>query len=194
MKRILFISAIICSVIFCLTACMKNRGKPLDGNGILKEQDRGVMNFEAIDARGAFDVIISEISDAPVKISGDENLIDFIETNVKGGVLKIKFKHESYSSYSSKTGIKITIPNNGQIKSIKTYGSSNIIIEGTLVADNLSISGNGSSKLNGNIKAENCRINCSGSTDFQYEFRNNDVHNEIFRKYFLYCWRKRGRV
>jgi Protein of unknown function (DUF2807). len=167
MKRTIFILALFCSIIFCLSACINiNPGKILSGNEILKVQDRGKMDFKAIDARGAFDVIISEISDAPVKVSGDENLIDFIETYVKDGVLTIKFKHENYSTYSTKIGIKITVPNNGQIKSFKSYGASNIIIEGTLVSDNLSITGSGSAKYYGNIKVEKCKIKCSGSTEF----------------------------
>ena len=168
MKKTIFISAMICSIIFCLAACINiNPVKNLSGNGILKEQDRGIMDFEAIDARGSVDVIISESTDAPIKISGDENLIEYIETYVKNGVLKIQFKNRDYLSYSTRLGIKVTIPNNGRINSIKTSGSTNVIIEGTIVADNMSITGKGSSEFNGNIKAEKCKIDCSGSSDFK---------------------------
>ena len=168
MKKITLVSVIICSIILNLTACIGiNSVNNIRGNGILKEEDRGKMDFTAIDVRGSISVIISDITDAPVKIEGDENLLEFIETIVKDGVLKVQFRNRNYSSYSPNIGIKVTVPNSGRINRIKTSGSSDIIIEDVVVADNMRIMCSGSSNINGSIKAEKCEIDCSGSSDLK---------------------------
>jgi archaellum component FlaF (FlaF/FlaG flagellin family) len=140
-------------------------GKNLKGNGVFKEKERGKMDFNAINTRGSIDVIIADVADAPIKVSGDENLIDSIETYVKDGVLNVHFK--SGYGYSSKSGLKVTVPNNGRINKIMASGSSDVITEGCIVSDNMSISCKGSSDFKGNIKAEKCELNFNGSSDFK---------------------------
>ena len=171
MKKIALIPIMICGIILNITACINVNGnnglfgKNIKGNGIHKEQERGRMDFNGIDVRGSIDVIIADIDDTPIKVSGDENLIDNIETYVKDGVLNIHFKNGF--GYSSKTGLKVVIPNNGRINSIKASGSSNITSEGVINADNISIACKGSSNFNGNIKAEKCEIDCTGSSSIK---------------------------
>ena len=171
MKKTAFISILISIAILQMIACVNINtngnifGKQIKGNGVLKEQDRGKMDFNAIDVRGSVDVIIADIEDAPIKVSGDENLIDSIVVYVKDGVLNAHFK-ENFG-YSSKIGLKVTVPNNGKIDKIKAAGSSDVIVEGYIVADNISISCKGSSDFIGNIKATECELDFSGSSDFK---------------------------
>lgn len=171
MKQVTFISLLICSMALQMTACVNVNisngiaGKNLKGNGIFKEKERGNMEFNAIDTRGSIDVIIADVADAPIKVSGDENLIDSIETYVKNGVLYVHFK--SGFGYSSKAGLKVTVPNNGNIEQIKASGSSDVLIEGCVVADKITLSGSGSSDIKGNIRAESCELNFKGSSDFK---------------------------
>jgi hypothetical protein len=141
-------------------------GKRITGNGILKEKEWGKMDFNALDARGSIDVYISESSDMPVTVvSGDENLIDYVEIYEKDNVLNVHFK-KGYR-YFTKKDLKVIIPNNGKINKIHSSGSSNVHIKGCLVSDNLSITSRGSSDIKGNIKADYIELNCSGSSDFK---------------------------
>ena len=171
MKKTTLTLVMICSIIFNLTACINVSsskglfGKNIKGNGIQKELERGKMDFNGIDVRGSVDVIIADISDAPIIVSGDENLLEYIETYIKNGVLNIHFK-DGYG-YTSKKGIKVTVPNNGHLSSIKASGSSDVLTEGTIVAGNISIDCKGSSDFKGSIKAEKCEFTFSGSSDFR---------------------------
>ena len=168
MKKTGLLLVMICSIIISSTACVNaNFGKAIKGNGIKKEQDRGKMEFTAIDTRGSIDVIISNLTDAPVIVSGDENLIEYVETYVKNGVLNVHLKDKAFSSYSSRIGLKVTVPNNGKINSIKASGSSDVITEGIINADYISIKCSGSSDFKGSVKAEKCEIDCGGSSDFK---------------------------
>jgi hypothetical protein len=169
-NKTVIISIMICSMTLCITECtgVNINGiakKGLTGNGIMKEEERGVMDFNAIDVRGSVDVTVSEQKDAPIKVSGDENLIEFIETSVDNGVLNIYFRKEF--GYTSKKGLRVTVPNNGRINKIKASGASDVTIEGCVEADDLSVSGKGSSDVKGNIKARKCEFDFSGSSDYK---------------------------
>ena len=164
MKTSAILSIIISITLMQMTSCINISKNTIKGNGIYKEQDYGKMDFNAINVRGSFDVIIADAQDAPVKVSGDENLIDTLQVYVENGVLNVHFKKNT--SYSSKIGLKVTVPNNGRIKEINTSGSSDIMTESTIVADNLSIIGKGSSTFNGNINANRCTFDFSGSSTF----------------------------
>ena len=164
MKTSTILSIIISIAMMQLTSCINISKNTIKGNGIYKEQDYGKMEFNAINVRGSFEVIIADVEDAPVKISGDENLIDSLQVYLENGVLNVHFKKNI--NYSSNIGLKITVPNTGNIKEINTSGSAEIITKGTLTADNLSIIGRGSSTFKGSIKANKCSFDYSGSSNF----------------------------
>ena len=171
MKKTSIILVMICSIILNITACVDINssnvffGRHIKGNGIHKEQERGKMDFSGIDTRGSINVVIADISDAPIKVSGDENLIDSIEVLVKDGILNLRFKNGL--GYSTKIGLKVTVPNNGKIKEIKASGSSNVNVDGCIVADNINIECKGSSDFKGCLIADKCEFNLSGSSDFK---------------------------
>jgi hypothetical protein len=173
MKRITFISLIIGSVLFSATACIhvsisshgSGGGKVLTGNGVLKEKERGQMDFSGIDTRGTITVVIADAKDVPVSVSGDENLIDSIEVYVKNDILHVHFKNNF--SYSTRNPLKVIVPNNGRINRIKASGSSDVLIKGLLVAGKVSLSGSGSSDITGNIQANECELDFKGSSDFK---------------------------
>ena len=172
MKTSTILSIIISIAMMQLTSCINISKNTIKGNGIYKEQNYGKMEFNAIDVRGSFEVIIADVQDAPVKVSGDENLIDTLQVYLENGVLNVHFKKNT--NYSTKLGLKVTIPNNGLLKEINTSGSSTINAESTLVSDYLKVSGRGSSTFNGSIKAEKCTFDFSGSSNF-----NGSVEAEI---------------
>ena len=171
MKKTTIISVIFSIAILQMTACVNinaNSGifKNIKGNGVLKEQDRGKMDYNAVSVGGSIDLIIADVADAPIKVSGDENLVDAVEVYVKDGVLNAHLKKD-FGGYTSKLGLKVTVPNNGRIKEITASGSSDVYTESVVVADNMSITCRGSSDFKGSIKAKECELNFSGSSDFK---------------------------
>jgi hypothetical protein len=165
----------------------------LRGNGVFAEKERSVMEFNAVDTRGSIDVIVSDEENAPVIVSGDSNLIDDIETTVINGVLTIQFKHKA--GYSTRLGLKVTVPNTGRINRISASGASNVTAQGSLYTDNMTISCSGSSdfkgsihattcefnfkgssNFKGSIEAESCKINCSGSSDCHINGKSNSCN------------------
>ena len=173
MKRKPTLILVVCSIFFLMTAIVNVHSSNgisfwesrIKGNGVLTEKERGVMAFNAIQTKGAVDVIIADVTNAPIKVRGDENLVDLVETYVKDGVLYVQFKENQ--NYTSKLGLKVTVPNNGLINKITASGASDVIANGCIISDNMYISCTGSSDFIGNVKAKICEFKFSGSSDFK---------------------------
>jgi hypothetical protein len=164
-KTVLILAAIFSMLSYVAAGINIASERGIKGNGKFVEKERGVMEFTAVETRGSVDVIIADVANAPVKVSGDENLVDLIETYVKDDVLYVQLKNKQ--GYSSRLGLKVTIPNTGRINKITASGSSDVKVDGCLVSDNLLISCSGSSDFKGNIKATKCELNGKGSSDFK---------------------------
>ncbi|MDR0507595.1 MAG: DUF2807 domain-containing protein [Dysgonamonadaceae bacterium] len=167
MKKTVLFMMMACSIMLVLPNCVhvvNSSANGLTGNGTAKSDDRGKMNFSAIKTSGAVGIVISEASDASVIVSGDENLIDNVETYVNDDILYVRFNKNG--GYNSKLGLKVIVPNNGRINNISASGSADVLVESLLVADKLRVSCSGSSDFKGNIKASVCELTFSGSSDF----------------------------
>ena len=81
--------------------------KKIKGNGNIITTDRSVSDFDKIGIAGSFDVILKEGNEGDISIQADENLMEYIITEVKDGSLKIKPK-KGHQLKSTKT-IQITV-------------------------------------------------------------------------------------
>jgi hypothetical protein len=175
MKKVITLSLFACSLMFAFSNCINvtvgngsssfGIGKTIVGNGVIKEKEIGKLDYTGIESKGSIDVIISRSSDLPVKISGDENLIDYVEVSVINGVLTVQTK--DIVNYSTKHGLKVIVPNNGKIKKISVSGSSDLIAESVLTGEELHVTCRGSSDFKGDINVKKCELNMSGSSDFK---------------------------
>jgi hypothetical protein len=138
--------------------------KTIVGNGILREMEIGKPDFTGIDSQGSIDIIVGEPG-TPVKISGDENLIDYIEANVVNGILTVR--HKEGVNCSTKHGLKVIAPNNGKIRNISLSGSSNLMSESALTGEELTVACRGSSDFSGDINTLKCELTFNGSSDFK---------------------------
>ncbi|MDR2148029.1 MAG: DUF2807 domain-containing protein [Tannerella sp.] len=175
MKKVVTL-LMVCGLAATLTSCLNvtvgnngstffGSGKRIVGNGNVQEKEIGKLDFTEIESRNSIDVFISSAADIPVKVSGDENLIDYVEVKVENGILKVQMQEGL--SYSTKNALKVIVPNNGKIRRIAASGSSDVTSESVLTADGFILSCKGSSGFRGDIAAVNCDLDMSGSSDFR---------------------------
>jgi hypothetical protein len=157
--------------------------KKIAGDGNVITKNRTVGNFDKLTVSGSFDVELIKGIEGAITIKAESNLMDYIETNVDNGTLKISFKNGL--NIRTHKSIQITLAFN-DLESVKLSGSgeiiSNVPIEGTdldislsgsgnlkmnVVVDNLSssISGSGNINLNGNASNFSCSVSGSGNTN-----------------------------
>lgn len=129
------------------------------GNGRVKDQSRNIMEFDKIDAGGAFTLKVKVGPSPSLKITAEENLISYIRTNVKGNTLVIDTKKNI--SPRKEIYIEITTPS---LKSVDASGANNITVYGINGSDfEVDVSGAGSVNLSGEVDRFRADLSGAGS-------------------------------
>jgi len=139
-----------------LTSCEKIKGK-----GDVITESRSAETFNTVSLAMSATVYYTQDSLYSILISGQENIISQIQTQVEGSELLIRLKHGVILSNYEPIRIYITAPD---VNGLDVSGSGDIFTEMPWVAGEttLNISGSGSINLAG-ISAENLTVNISGS-------------------------------
>jgi hypothetical protein len=150
----------------------------IEGSGKTATETRGLSDFSSVEVGGVFQVEIVAQKDFGVQVEADDNLLQFIKTEVHGDVLKI----ESDKGLKSKSPIKIRVsaPNIERIEAsgaskvtiadlnnssidLDTSGASKIALAGETSALNVQISG--ASNIDAeNLKAVKCFVDATGAS------------------------------
>ena len=134
--------------------------KKIKGNGDLKTESRTISNFDKIGVAGSFDVKLKKGKEGSIIIEADENLMEYIITEVDGDKLKIKTK-KGFQLRASKT-IKITV-SFSSIDAVSLAGSGYIFSEDNINSDNLKLSLAGSGDLNLKVSSNDLKTSIAGS-------------------------------
>ena len=171
MKHLLVI--ILGSIIFC--SC-----DGISGSGNIKSEKRPVGQFDGVQTSGSIDVEIKNSGDPGVEVEADDNVLPYIITQVKDGILEINYKsgmffHDThakvyvnastlkklYSSGSADINAKAGISNNESID-IRVSGSGNVTALVNAPVIKASVSGSGNLELKGKTKDFECNVGGSG--------------------------------
>ncbi len=184
MKKIslaIFILALTIGLIFstnCGFGGINNFGEGVTGSGTSKTEQRNVTGFRAIEASGAVNLEVDAQKDFSVTVEADDNLLQYIKTEVSGDTLKIY--SEGKISPTTKFNVKISMPalegldvsgaSDAKIVNVKAdslelkaSGASDVIINGE--AKELKANASGASEINAeNLRAENADVDASGAS------------------------------
>ena len=154
---------IICMALVAFTSCKKGGVFCYKGDGNIVKEERVHTSFDEISLELAGDVYLKQGADFKVEIEASKNLIEVIETKVKGDVLKIDTKKNKCIKGNSDIKFYITMP---EIRGISISGSGDVIAREEMDLDDLDISISGS----GDIRIDSLRVNdistsISGSGD-----------------------------
>lgn len=171
---------LIASSLFIIGAC---ENKCIEGNGNIKSEYRVVSEFDAIENTTSFDVKISSDSSYSIRVEADENLLEYVTTTVRDGVLIIGRANEHDYCVRSSSGVyieiyapsleKVELTGSGSIDAngytcsellVRNTGSGDIDVR-SLITNNLSaiITGSGDIYIDG--AASEAKYTLSGSGD-----------------------------
>jgi Putative auto-transporter adhesin, head GIN domain len=148
------------------------------GSGVIKTEKKEVAGFKQIEVSGAIEIEVSAQNDFSVNVETDDNLLEYVKTEVSGETLKIyteglsfrKSKIKVFISMPQLTGVDISgaskvIANNIKTNSfnLDVSGASKIELSGE--ANDLKIESSGASKINAeNLKVANANVDVSGAS------------------------------
>jgi hypothetical protein len=187
--------AILAAILLATSAC--NPLEVVKGRGDVISENRSVGPFAAIDSRSDVDIYLSQGPAEPVRIEGQDNILNVIETYVRNNELVIRTKpgvilrrHDQVRVYITNPELKaVRISGSGyvegrtnwQVNDFKVNISGSGKLDMTLLdADYLDsdISGSGNLYLTGSARSHD--ISISGSGDVHaFDLTSQDVNAHI---------------
>jgi hypothetical protein len=132
-------------------------GRSVEGDDNMVTQTREVKPFTKIKTDIGIDMYVTVGSPQSVKITLDDNIIDFVETEVHGSTLTIT-ANQSFSTHNQ-CRAEIVVPS---IEAIKSEGSGDIELMG-LKGDEFSYTQEGSGDFHANGIVDHFEVELSGS-------------------------------
>jgi len=171
MRGIKRIAIVVLVLAVTATACASPfRPRLVQGSGNIIVEDRDVSGFERISMAGAGRIIIAQGDHESLSIETDDNLLEYIETEVKGNTLEIDFSKDFMLSSGARESLR---PSDGfifrisviDLVGISVSGAGDIQIE-KLKTDQMMInfSGAGDIKID-DLNASQLDVNLSGAGD-----------------------------
>jgi hypothetical protein len=147
---------VIILVLIVSTACsIPFAAQMVKGSGEIVVEERNVTNFDKILVTGAGRVVITQGDSESLTIETDDNLMQYIETDVNGETLEIGFTNDTV--FSLRGGERMLDPSDGFIFRIS-------------VVDLTAITVSGAAKIEvGKLKTDNLSIDFSGAGDIGIE-------------------------
>jgi hypothetical protein len=133
-------------------------------NGVQTTITRTTESYDEISASGSFNVELVAGKEGTITISGDENIINHIVTEVNGSKLKIGF--EKNKNYSYHSDIVITVPFE-EISAVSFTGSGEITTKDTVKSADFEIKLTGSGDGDFSVDTKNLIASVAGSGDLK---------------------------
>ncbi len=129
------------------------------GSGTVVSDDREVTAFDAIELSTSADVVVKP-GDAPaLTVTGDDNVLDLLLTDVRGGTLVIRTPTGRMFTTSRPVVVTVATPS---IRRVDVSGSGTVTVTG-VEADTLEVSVSGSGNVLTDGRAGSLRVAVSGS-------------------------------
>jgi len=160
MKQKIIIKTI--STLFLLLLAVPLLFSQVRGNGNVEKQERSVGDFSGIAVRSGIDLIVKQGDQRTVVIEIDENLQEYIITEVESGILNIYVQKNARINKSSAMDAHVTVK---QLEKLSVSGGGDVQSQGLINADDMSIALSGGGDLQFDLKANRAKCAVSGGGD-----------------------------
>lgn len=113
----------------------------LKGAGRQVTQDYGPAgDYTAIEAANFFSVTVSPTA-RTIEVTADEQLIDYLEIDRSGGVLRFRFaaRQIDYKKFSGSAGARIVVPASASLNRLKAASYGSIVCQAPLRAESMTV-------------------------------------------------------
>ena len=139
-------------------------GPSIKGNGKVVEEKRKAGKFDEIKVSRGMNVYISQGDETKIVVKADENLLDLIETEVEGRVLKVTTNQNIRRATSKK--VFITVP---KLESIRSAAGSNVFSETVIECENMEVHSSAGSNIKLELTAKDLNVSASAGSNIKLE-------------------------
>lgn len=153
--------------ILCLLILASSTGfAQVRGNGNVVEQERSVGPFTAVSVSGGIDLSLQQGEQPALTIVSDENLQEYIISEVEGGTLKIYIKKNTNIQHRTQLLARVTV---SELNKVSVSGGGDVESLNRINAEDLSISISGGGDLDFELGAGRVICSMSGGGDVDME-------------------------
>jgi hypothetical protein len=157
MKSLRFLTAAI--VILSISACTHAQFRnTVHGNGNVVTKERKAEDFTGVRVSTGIDVYLKQGNDMSVTVEADENLHEYIITEVRDGVLNIYT--DANIRDAERKRVYITMK---EINSVRTTSAGDVIGETPVKTDRLDLSASSAGDIKLEVTAKEIKVNISSS-------------------------------
>lgn len=169
-----------------LAGCHYMWGKRVRGNGVIKSEERSVSDFKNVDVSGAMKVYVSQGPVKPVKIEGDENLLQYIEVTQNGDQIEIGPRHGFNLNPTGDLKVYVTAP---VYNEIEVSGACDIIGEMKISnPENLSLGASGAGNITMDVDAPKLSAEITGSGSINLKGQTKDANLQLSGAAEAHCF------
>jgi hypothetical protein len=175
---------LLCMLALGASSCMINYWDTgISGNGNVIEETRDISGFTGIQISSGIDVYLSEGDQFEVRVEADENLMDVIETELKGKDLVVKTEDRVSIRRAESKKVHVTLPDLKEVKissagdcrgqtmfycddlrlGISSAGDLSLEVEARRI--DIEISSSGDAKISGQAEVLNASLSSAGGLD-----------------------------
>ena len=159
MKSIRILTFAITALI--ISSCVNGQfRKTVYGNGHVVTREREAKPFTEIKASSGIDVIIRQGNSESITVEADENLQEYIKTEINGGELNVYT--EADIRRADKEKVYVTMK---EIKSVRTTSAGDISAETAIKTDKLELSASSAGNIKLEVYAKEINVDISSSGD-----------------------------
>ncbi|KGL63301.1 head GIN domain-containing protein [Polaribacter sp. Hel1_85] len=172
MNKKILLTSLILTLTFAVNGQDWFSNKKIKGNGNVVTVNRTTSDYDAVSVGGSFDVILVKGKEGKITIEGEENIIPYIETEVSGDILKIKFKKNT--NIRTTRRLTVTVPYK-TIESVALAGSGKITCNSIIKANDFKASLGGSGDITLKVEADEIKASIGGSGNINLEGNSNEL-------------------
>ncbi len=154
-------------ILFFATACNQ-----ITGTGHIASETRKVNSFSALKVSNSINVDVQQGSETSVIVEGDDNIIQFVKTNIESGTLKI-YLEGNHNFRNTSINVHVIAPT---FIGFEASSSADITSNGQITCtSNISVDASSSASINLNLDAPSVIISASSSADISIAGRTKEV-------------------
>ena len=156
--------------------------KKIKGNGNIVTKERSVSEYDAVKVAGNLDVDLVAGNEGNLTLVMDENLLEYVKTEVKDNALKVYVKkgYNIQASRKAEQGKILIIVPVKDISSVALAGSGDVNTKDfTIKASDFKASVAGSGDVNLNVNASNIDGKVAGSGDLRFKGDANSFSGKV---------------
>jgi hypothetical protein len=144
-----------------ITSCVNGQwNRTVYGNGHVVTKERDARSFNGLKVSSGVDVILKQGDTEKITVEADENLHEYIMTEVRDGVLNVY--SEGNIRKAERERVYVTMKN---INSVRTTSAGDVTCETSIRTDKMQLSASSAGDIKMELYAKDVEINISSSGD-----------------------------